>query len=74
LSQDSQNRQSAAAERMRAYRLRRHHGLRCVQVQVGRAEVDGLVANGYLPPDKRQDVRAIGLAVSDLMFDWLEPA
>ena len=59
---------------MRAYRLRRQYGLRCVQVQVGRAEVDGLIANGYLPPDKRQDLHAIGLAVSDLMFDWLERA
>lgn len=71
MSQDNQKPQSAA-ERMRDYRLRRRYGLRCVQVQVGRAEVDGLVANGYLRPDKASDLHAIGLAVSDLMFDWLE--
>jgi hypothetical protein len=33
----------SAAERMRAYRRRRRHGLRCVKVRVGRADLDGLV-------------------------------
>jgi hypothetical protein len=28
---------------MRAYRRRRRHGLRCVKVRVGRAELDGLM-------------------------------
>jgi hypothetical protein len=64
----------SAAERMRAYRRRRRYGLRCVDVQVGRAELDGLVEKGYLPPDKREDVHAIGLAVNDLLFDWLQQA
>ena len=56
----------SAAERMRAYRRRRRHGFRCVEVQVGRAELDGLVANGYLPSDKVH--RAIQVAVNDLML------
>jgi hypothetical protein len=57
---------------MRKYRRRRRHGLRCVEVVVGRAELDGLVAKGYLPADKAQDLPAIGLAVNDLLFDWVQ--
>jgi hypothetical protein len=59
----------SAAERMRAYRRRRRHGLRCVEVQVGRVELNGLIAKGYLSPDKRNDLHAIQLAIDDLMFD-----
>jgi hypothetical protein len=57
---------------MRAYRRRRRQGFHCVEVQVGRAELDGLVANGYLPSDKVHDSRAIQVAVNDLLFDWLQ--
>jgi len=60
----------SAAERMRAYRRRRRYGLLCVQVQVGRAELHGLIAKGYLSPDKREDLHAIELAIDDLMFDF----
>jgi hypothetical protein len=59
----------SAAERMRAYRRRRRHGLRCVEVQVGRAELDGLIEKGYLPSNKQKDLHAIELAIKDLMFD-----
>ena len=59
----------SAAERMRAYRHRRRYGLRRVGVPVGRAELDGLIAKGYLRPDKRKDLHAIQVAISDLMFD-----
>jgi hypothetical protein len=68
LSHDTKEPQSAA-ERMRAYRRRRRRGVHCVRVQVGRAEVNGLVAKGYLPSDKRQDLYSIQLAVNDLVFD-----
>jgi len=59
------------AERMRSYRRRRRRGLRCVRLQVGRGELDGLVAKGYLAPGDRQDVEAIAVAIDDLIFDWL---
>jgi hypothetical protein len=65
-------RAQSPAERTRAYRRRRRHGFRCVEVQIGRAELDGLVAKGYPPADKRQDLQAIQLAVNDLLFDWLQ--
>jgi len=59
---------------MRSYRRRRSRGLRCVQLQVGRVELDGLIAKGYLAPGDRQDVDAIALAIDDLIFDWLSRA
>jgi hypothetical protein len=59
------------ADRMRSYRRRLRHGVRCIQVQVGRAELDGLVAKGYLPPRDRDDITAIAVAIDALMFDWL---
>ena len=62
----------SVAERMRVYRRRRRRGLRCVEVQVGRAELDGLVAKGYLPSDKREDRHAIELAIDTLLFDCLQ--
>ena len=62
----------SVAERMRAYRRRRRRGLRCYGVQLGQAELDGLVAKGYLPSDKRGDRQAIELAIDDLLFDWLQ--
>ena len=53
----------SVADRMRNYRRRRGRGLRCIQVQVGRAELDGLVAEGYLLAGNREDSYAIGLAI-----------
>ncbi len=61
----------STAQRMRDYRRRRRHGFRCYKVQLGRAELDGLVAKGYLPSDKRDDRQAIELAIDDLLYDWL---
>jgi hypothetical protein len=52
-----------------AYRLRKRQNDRYVRVLVGSPELDGLVAKGYLAPDARNDVEAIEVAISDLMFD-----
>jgi hypothetical protein len=43
-------------------------------VQVGPAELDGLVAEGYLLSGNRDDSYTIGLAINNLMFDWLNGA
>ncbi len=58
----------SVAERMRAYRRRRRRGLRCYEVQLGRAELNGLIAKGYLPSDKRDDREAIEMAIDDLLL------
>ena len=65
------NQPKSVAERMRAYRRRRRRGVRCYEVQLGRAELDGLIAKGYLASDKLGDRHAIELAIDDLLFDWL---
>jgi hypothetical protein len=56
---------------MRLYRRHRRRGLRCVPLKVGRAEIDGLVAKGYLVAGNREDLEAIASAIDDLMFEWL---
>ena len=56
---------------MRAFRHRRRRGVRCVRVQVGRAEVDGLVAKGYLPPGDRENTEALEFAASSFISDAL---
>jgi hypothetical protein len=61
----------SVADRVPSYRRRRRRGLRCIQVHVGRAELDGLIAEGYLLPGNRDDSYTIGLAINGLMFDWL---
>jgi hypothetical protein len=60
----------SVAERMRAYRRRRRSGVRCYEVQLGRAELNGLIAKGYLASDNRGDRQAIELAIDDLLYDF----
>ena len=55
---------SAAALRMRAFWRRRRKGDRCVQVQIGRREIDRLIATGYLGPEERDDLEGIEAAAS----------
>ena len=62
----------SVAERMRAYRHRRRVGVRRLEVQLGRAELDRLVTKGYLPSDKRDDRQAIETAIESLLFDWVQ--
>jgi hypothetical protein len=66
------NQPKSVAERMRAYRHRRRRGVRCFEMQLGRAELNGLVAKGYLSSDKRGDRQAIESAIDNLLFDWLQ--
>jgi hypothetical protein len=42
---------------------------RCPLSGVKRNDLDGLVENGHLSPDKRKDLHAIELAIEDFMFD-----
>lgn len=59
----------SVADRMRSYRRRRRQGLRCVQVQVGPVELDGLVANGYLGSGDRDDIVAIQSAIEYILYE-----
>jgi hypothetical protein len=54
---------SAAAERMRHYRERRRQGLRCLMIELSKAEIDGLVRQGLLPAELRNEPFAVSWAL-----------
>ena len=56
---------SAAAERMRHYRERRRQGLRCLMVELSKAEIDGLIREGLLPAELRNEPFALIWALYD---------
>jgi hypothetical protein len=61
----------SAAQRMRSYRHRRRHKLRSAWVRISPSELDGLIAKGFLDPANRDDAKAIGLAIEELIVDSL---
>jgi len=54
----------SAAERMRAYRRRRQEQTRSIRIVCTPSEIDAFVKRGYLHPDSRNDIRAIGYAAT----------
>ena len=50
---------SPAAERMRQHRERRRQGLRCLMIEISETEIDGLIREGLLPAEMRNDVYAV---------------
>jgi len=61
----------SGAERMRRYRKRQSRGQRCLRIQIGRAEIDGLVQAGYLAPDMRESTADLEFAASSFISDRL---
>jgi hypothetical protein len=60
-----------SAERMREHRKRSRMGIRYVNVQLRRIEIDGLVQKGYLPDTDRSDLKALQCAVETFINDQL---
>ena len=56
---------SAAAERMRHYRERQRQGLRCLMIELSKAEIDGLIRQGLLPAELRNEPFAVSWALYD---------
>ncbi len=56
-----------AAERMRLHRKRRRGGYRHVRILVHPAEIEALVAKGYLAFDERENTEAVQFAISGLL-------
>ena len=50
---------SAAAERMRRHRQRRHDGLRCLRIELRETEIDELIRRKFLTPETRNDRNAV---------------
>jgi hypothetical protein len=61
----------SVAERMRAYRRRQRLKLRSAWVRISPSELDGFIAKGFLDPANRDDPKAIGLAIEELILEWL---
>ena len=58
---------SPDAVRMRIYRRRRRNRMRCVVVQVGPTDIEGLIAKGFLSPKRREDIEAIQAAADGFL-------
>ena len=61
----------SAAERMRRFRRRRRNGMVSVRVQLGAADIDALITNGYLNPEERADLKAVAAATDGFISDAL---
>lgn len=62
-----------AVERMQLSRQRRRDGLRMVSIEIRDTEVEALIRRGFLHPDDKQNSRAIGSSVQELL-DEMPPA
>src|SRR5262249_40255949 len=60
---------SPAAERMRLHRQRRRNGLRCFMIELRETEIDALIRNGLLPPEKRRDYESVQSALYAFLDD-----
>ena len=69
LPSSSQNRRSTrpSATRMARLRERRHRGFRCYSVEVCDADIDALVARGFLDRLRRDDPCAVERAIGGLL-------
>ena len=59
------------AERMRTLRKRRKFRRRVEKVEVDPAEIEALIQRGYLDPSDRDDLEALGAAVTACFSDGL---
>jgi hypothetical protein len=65
------NTPSRSAERMREHRRRSRKGIRYVNIQLHRMEIDALVQKGYLPDKDRGDLKTLQCAVEAFVNDRL---
>jgi hypothetical protein len=58
---------SAGAIRMKRMRDRRQRGFRCFQIEVSKADLDALVARGFLDRMRRNEPGAVERAIGGLL-------
>jgi hypothetical protein len=61
--------QSAGAQRMALYRVRRRKGLRCVMIELLDVEINMLIRRGWLARDRRADPVALRDAFHMMLDD-----
>ena len=59
---------SPGAQRMRRYRKHRRQGLRSVRILLDQPDIDALIRMKLLKKDQRQDVEALQIAVTGLVY------
>ena len=59
---------SAAAERMRRHRQRRHNGLRCLTIELREGEIDQLIRRGLL----KSEMRNVDAEIIDALYAHLD--
>jgi hypothetical protein len=64
----------SAAERMRLYRRRRRNGTRCVSVFLHETEIDVLIQEGFLKPERRHNHNAVEDAIGSFICGALGPS
>ena len=62
---------ASAAERMRRYRKRQKRGFRIARIQIGLAEIEGLIKRGYLSRGDKENVKAVEFATNDFLSEAL---
>jgi hypothetical protein len=62
---------SPGAVRMARYRRRRRNGLRCLLVELRKAEIEVLIRRGYLDAAHRRGKNAVLKALYDFLDDTL---
>ncbi len=72
---EAHSRSPSADERMRLHRKRRREGYRHVGILAHPAEIEALVAKGYLALEDRENIEALQFAISGLLTqlvsDWV---
>jgi len=58
---------SAGAVRMKRMRDRRQRGCRCFQIEVSKADIDALVARGFLDRMRRNEPGAVERAIGGVL-------
>jgi hypothetical protein len=56
---------------MRRYRKRQKRGFRVVRIQIGLAEIEGLIERGYLSRVEKENVKAVEFATNDFFSEAL---
>jgi hypothetical protein len=56
---------------MRRYRKRQKRGFRIVRIQIGLAEIEGLIERGYLSRGDKENVKGVEFATNDFVSETL---
>jgi len=75
LDNNATRQRAKAAERMRQFRRRKRYGMQTIRISLSAGDIATLVEKGYLDPNQREDLSAVGRSakvfISDALNDLL---